>query len=150
MESGTPLVIGYGNSLRCDDGAGIQLAEALQARTNLIHVMTCHQLTLDLADAIWRAKAVLFLDASAECDALHLKQIWAEEGSIASVEPLSHSLTTLRLLTFTNALYGSCPPTWEMLIPGQVWDIGEHLSAAAAAACQAALPLVMAWGSRYA
>jgi len=45
------LVIGYGNTLRGDDGLGQRAAEALAQRAlpDGVEVLSCHQLTIELA-----------------------------------------------------------------------------------------------------
>lgn len=59
------LVIGCGNSLRRDDGAGPRVVEMLAA-LDLPGVQTivCQQLTPELADAVARSGAVVFVDAA--------------------------------------------------------------------------------------
>ncbi len=154
MTKRSPLVIGFGNRLRGDDGAGVWLAEQLQASTSM-HVLACQQLTPELAAAVGATGAVLFIDASAadseQCgEAPSLRPIAAEQVALAGAEPLSHGLSPTQLLALTSALYGNYPPAWELLIPGQVWEIGERLSPAAALTSSAALPLVLAWGASHA
>lgn len=155
MTMPSPLVIGFGNRLRSDDGAGVWLAEQLQAQRTPMQVLACQQLTPELAAAVGAAKAVLFVDASAadsadDSKAPRLSPIAAEAVAEAGAEPLSHGLSPTRLLAITAALYGNCPPAWELLIPGQVWEIGEGLSRTAAETSRAALPLVLAWGASHA
>ena len=65
MTMPAPLVIGFGNRLRSDDGTGLWLAEQLQAQRTPMQVLACQQLTPELAAAVGAAKAVLFVDASA-------------------------------------------------------------------------------------
>ena len=49
----TALVVGYGNRLRGDDGAGPSVAEALlETVPPDVHVLTVHQLTLE-----WRSES---------------------------------------------------------------------------------------------
>ena len=58
------LVLGYGNPMRSDDGLGWQIAVEL-FRTNRspdVEVLPCHQLTPELAPAVSRADAVIFVD----------------------------------------------------------------------------------------
>ena len=48
----TRLIIGYGNDLRSDDGAGIRAATMIAARDLAARVIACQQLTPELADDI--------------------------------------------------------------------------------------------------
>lgn len=155
MERSQTLVIGIGNGLRSDDGAGICVAEALEAHANNMQVLVCDQLTPELAEPISQARAVLFIDAQMR-DA---SEPTAQAPGGAYLQPLEssphgdpsgHALTPSRLLALSAALYGPCPPAWQLLIPGKQWQVGDRLSAETAAACRNAVPMVLAWGARHA
>ena len=61
------LIIGYGNTLRGDDGAGPRVAEAVAALNYPgVRTLVCPLLTPELADPISRAGAVLFVDAAVD------------------------------------------------------------------------------------
>ena len=60
----TALVIGYGDSLRSDDGAGPRVAELLSGLEGLT-VLTRHQLVPELADDFRGRDVVVFVDAAA-------------------------------------------------------------------------------------
>ncbi len=58
------LVIGYGNTLRSDDGAGPFVARALEARVPAgTRILDAHQLTPEMAIDISVATRVVFVDA---------------------------------------------------------------------------------------
>ena len=65
MKSETDLlVIGYGNTLRRDDGVGPHVAEAIAALALPgVEALVCPLLTPELAEAIARARRVVFVDA---------------------------------------------------------------------------------------
>ncbi|MBD1195219.1 hydrogenase maturation protease [Vulcanococcus sp. Clear-D1] len=155
MKRSQALVIGIGNRLRSDDGAGIHVAEAIKAQPTGMHVVLCDQLTPELAECISQARAVLFVDAQmSEADHAPAQSPSAAQlqplEALASGDPGGHALTPPRLLALSAALYGPCPPAWQLLIPGEQWHVGDQLSARTAAACSNALPLVLAWGARHA
>ena len=61
------LVIGYGNTLRGDDGVGPRVAEAIhQLALPGVRALVCPMLTPELADPISRAHTVIFVDAAVD------------------------------------------------------------------------------------
>lgn len=127
------LVIGYGNTLRGDDGLGIRVAERL---TNSFtrpsaQIMTSHQLTFDMAELISRAQSVVLVDAAVE----------DTPGAVAyhRIEPqpdqsfsMMHHMEPAALLACTQALYGPVPPTYLWTVTGEAFDFAERLSPAVA------------------
>jgi hydrogenase maturation protease len=61
-----PLIIGYGNSLREDDGIGPRAAELVRRALapDAAGIVQCHQLTPELALEVEGASLVIFLDAA--------------------------------------------------------------------------------------
>lgn len=58
------LVLGYGNTLRSDDGVGYRVAAAVHRwHVPDVEGYTCHQLTPDLAAEIAPRQRVIFVDA---------------------------------------------------------------------------------------
>ncbi len=143
------LIIGYGNPLRGDDGVGWHAARELtQTRCEPhVRVLACHQLTLDLAEPISQADAVIFIDAcqpmatapgTIPTSAQHLPG-----GDRLFLQPVhpdpatpgisSHHLTPAALLTGTRVLYGTCPEAVQFGIWGGTFGYTEALSAEVAA-----------------
>jgi hydrogenase maturation protease len=62
------LVIGYGNPLRCDDGVGWHVAQALAAdpRAAGLTVIAAHQLMPEHAEDIHRARVAILVDAEVD------------------------------------------------------------------------------------
>ncbi|EQD29207.1 hydrogenase maturation protease, partial [mine drainage metagenome] len=63
------LIIGYGNPMRGDDGAGPALVEALHKRLGDnadrdLEIVSCMQLTPELTHDMSRSQRVIFADAS--------------------------------------------------------------------------------------
>jgi hydrogenase maturation protease len=61
------LVIGYGNTLRGDDGVGPRVAEAVE-RLQLpgVRTLICQQLSPEHAEMISQAERVVFVDAAVD------------------------------------------------------------------------------------
>lgn len=130
------LVIGYGNSLRRDDGAGIALAQAfvdqwyalgipsrLVTDTQLLPEMAIH-----LADGF--VEAVVFVDTEA-CDTRESDELGIRIAEVTLDSPtasLGHHLDPTTLLVYTALLYGRYPRAWLVTIPGTDFEHGEGFS----------------------
>jgi hydrogenase maturation protease len=123
------LVIGYGNTLRSDDGVGIRVAEAIE-ELNLagVEVICRGVLTPELAEPISRARLVVFVDASVEArEEVRLRPLEpADSGQI-----LAHAADPRALLALAREVFGSAPKAWWLTIPAENIGIGEELSAKA-------------------
>jgi hydrogenase maturation protease len=126
-----PVVIGYGNPLRGDDGIGWRAAEILRSRVteDLVEVIQCHQLTPEVAASLEGAPLVIFLDAGVD---LAAGEISEEMVAKSEGDAWSHRLTPGQLLSFVERLYDDAPPA--MLIRGGMLSIapGDGLSEIAA------------------
>ena len=120
------LIVGYGNPLRSDDGAGPKVAEmiAQQGRED-VRSLAVHQLTPELAEEIVEAGTAIFVDGI------------SSNSTTISIQPLqpvprgvnfSHLGNPRSLLSLTQILYGQIPPAWWILIPGINFEFGEQLS----------------------
>ncbi len=123
------LVIGYGNTLRSDDGAGQRVAEKIaQWKLPGVRSLALHQLTPELAENIAKADAVIFIDAVATNSenpvSVKIQQLQAEDENTS----LGHSCNPQGLLSFTQILYGKVIPAYWVLIPAVNFDFGEEFS----------------------
>ncbi len=127
------LIIGIGNTLRGDDGAGQHaaylLAEALVGEA--VDVVACHQLTLELSEPLARAASAVFIDAEIGGDA---GEIRVRPLVPAGAELFTHGLTPEILLSAALALYGRAPEAWLYTICGEDFGYKEQLSPAVDAA----------------
>ena len=61
------LVIGYGNTLRSDDGVGPKVADAVAALALIgVRALACPLLTPELADPVSQARVAVFVDAAVD------------------------------------------------------------------------------------
>jgi hydrogenase maturation protease len=126
------LLIGYGNTLRRDDGAGVKLAErlavAMWAIGRPVKLLTVPQLVPELAADIAddSVAAVIFVDAAA---GLFPPEITIHRIDRANPTPsLGHHLDPTALLTYAELLYGRSAPAWLVTVPGIDFGHGECLS----------------------
>jgi hydrogenase maturation protease len=121
------LAIGYGNPLRCDDGAGARAAEILQ-RMNIpgLRVIVSHQLLPEHAELISRANLVFFIDAGVDLEqdgisAFSLTPAYKKEG-------VGHTGDPRELLALAQGLYGCIPEAWMVILPARNFEFGETIS----------------------
>jgi hydrogenase maturation protease len=120
------LVIGYGNTLRRDDGAGPRVAEAVAAlKLPGVRTIACHQLSPEQADDIARARAVIFVDASVEAPAeTELRRI--EPGETTQL--MAHAADPRTMLALARDVFGHAPRAWLLTIPVVKMGFGETLA----------------------
>ncbi len=144
------LILGIGNPLRGDDGAGWVLAERLAAAwprfTGLVSLRRVQQLTPELAEEIAELgpKLVIFADAAAENQTAAVKVLRREEAvELGGSEwGSSHALGAAQLMEMTRRLYNFDCDAWLVTVPGVEFGHGEGLSTVAEAGIEGALRLV--------
>lgn len=122
------LVIGYGNSLRGDDGVGVAAAERLHEtlQTRQVRVLTCQQLTPELANEISKTDRVIIIDAAkGEIPGqITISKIKPNNGSAI----FTHELQPSTLLACAQELYGKHPPAFLVSVTGYSFDFSDELS----------------------
>jgi hydrogenase maturation protease len=134
--SARPLVVGYGNSLRGDDGIGAFVGALLASDSEFsdADVVSVHQLTPELADDFARASRIVLIDAAVNgrpAGAVEVVPV-SPAGQPSSV--LTHHVDARVLLALTAELYGVAPPAVVVTVSLAQTDLGEHLSHAMTAA----------------
>ncbi len=124
------LIIGYGNPLRGDDGAGWHAAERLREALSSpdIEIKAVHQLTPELAETLSRAETAIFIDASVESapGVVRRRQITPE----ISAAVFTHFASPAALLGGAQSLYGHAPETLLYTVGVESLDFGDRLSPA--------------------
>lgn len=126
------LVIGYGNTLRCDDGAGVALAAQLVDHWHRQQIsaklLTVTQLVPELAIDIATDEviAVVFIDATV--GELGQQVQVHQVDRVVSSPSLGHHLGPATLLIYTRLLYDCHLPAWLVTVPGTDFEYGMTLS----------------------
>lgn len=134
------LVIGYGNSLRGDDGIGPMVADAINC-LNLpgVRTLSCPLLAPELADPIARAREVIFVDASAEpLPSVRWQKLTPDESS----QLMAHAAEPRTLLALAHDLFGHAPKAWWLTLPALDMGFRSGLSPDAEEHCCAAVRLI--------
>ena len=123
------LVIGYGNTLRGDDGVGPKVADAVEALgLPGVRTLSCPLLTPELAEPIARAGSVVFVDAAVDTP---LEVRCRKLEPAASSQVVAHTPGPATLLALARDVYGHAPEAWLLTIPVTEMGVGEALSALA-------------------
>lgn len=120
------LVIGYGNTLRGDDGVGPRVAEAIGClRLSGVRTLICPLLTPELADPISRAEMVIFVDAAVDGpDEVQWRKLLPNQIS----RIMAHACDPRTILALAHDVFGHAPQAWWLTIPATDLDFNEKLS----------------------
>jgi hydrogenase maturation protease len=144
------LIVGFGNTLRRDDGVGVRAAELLAADPRLaarqVEVRTAYQLLPEMALDMGAVSLVIFVDADLRGlpGSIEVRPIVADaprSDADARAEPgaSSHHVGGGELVALASALTGRRPEAVTIGIGVADTELGEGLSAAV----EAALPRVV-------
>ena len=121
------LVIGYGNTLRGDDAAGVHAAELIAKRHPEIICVCVHQLMPELAEQIAEYDTVFFIDAQENITETKVRLI---TSNVETDQPRSHFISPESLLALSQQLYRHLPAkTYVVGIPASQFEFSEELSA---------------------
>jgi hydrogenase maturation protease len=146
------LLIGFGNELRQDDGAGLRLAELMEQRwragSTPVRHLAVQQLAPELAVEIVEpgVMAVVFVDTravtpdGAETGAAGGVTVTPLASPAASSPSVGHHFQPDVLLAYAALLLESrpAPSAWLVTVPGVSFGHGKGLSQVARAALEAA------------
>ena len=142
---GGALVVGYGNTLRTDDGVGRIVAERLadDPRLRGADVRAVHQLTPELAQEVSGASLLVLVDASVEVPtgSVLVGALGPGGGNGPSG---SHHVGAGELVELARELWASAPPAYVVQVGVASMDVGDRLSPAVEAAVPLAMDAVVA------
>jgi hydrogenase maturation protease len=120
------LLVGYGNTLRSDDGVGPKVVEAIAAlKLPGVETLIYDLLTPEVADPISRADTVVFVDAAIEASAeVQLRALSPADSS----QVMAHAANPRTVLALARDVFGHTPKAWWLTIPVKDIGIGEHFS----------------------
>jgi hydrogenase maturation protease len=139
------LVVGYGNTLRADDGVGCHVADRLAADPRLdgATVLGCHQLTPELAVDLSRADLAVLVDAAhGPAAGTFSVRPMGDAAKVGSA--FSHHVDPATLVALTRELYGHAPEVVLVSVGVASVELGEGLSPAVEAAIPAIVDAVVA------
>jgi hydrogenase maturation protease len=127
------LIIGYGNTLRGDDGVGPRVADAIEAlHLPGVRTLVCQQLSPEHAAPISLAETVVFVDAAVDAP---------QEVQFRRLEPndtsqlMAHAADPRTMLALSRDVFGHVPHAWWLTIPAEKMEFTETLTPAAQRGC---------------
>jgi len=140
------LVIGFGNSLRRDDGVGPAVAGELE-ELGLpgLRTIACTQLTPELSEPLSGARAAVFVDAAVNGPGrVRLSRL----DPPAASQILAHAADPRALLALARQVFGRAPDAWMLTVPVDDLGYGEQLSPRARRGLRTAVRAVLALNRR--
>ena len=135
------LVIGYGNDLRSDDGAGRWVAQQVDDRhLDGIDVRSAAQLTPELALEIAGREVVVFVDASVDVRELAIEEV---EASSEASTVMTHHGNPADLLTLVDQVGSQPKHAYIVSIPASNLGMGFEFSTETQAAAEAAVDRIV-------
>ena len=131
------LVIGYGNTLRQDDGVGPKVAETVAALALPgVRTLACPLLTPELAEPASQARVAIFVDAAVDAPReVQMRRLVPAETS----QVMAHAASPATLLALARDVFGHAPEAWWLTIPVEDLGIGETFSPLAQRGFEAAV-----------
>jgi hydrogenase maturation protease len=136
------LIVGFGNSLRRDDGLGCLIAEEVERRGYPgVRSIARAQLAPDLAEQVADCELAVFVDArrGETSERLAIEPLQPTSGRYGS---LDHAIGPRFLIGLCRVLFGRCPPSLLITVPAADFSFGEELSPLAARGMQQALAAI--------
>jgi hydrogenase maturation protease len=135
------LLIGYGNTLRGDDGVGpFVVGEMMGRHQATVRACVVQQLTPELCLLLAEHDVVVFVDACAAVGADGCRLVPVESRGEADWG--THISSPASLLALADELYGARPRAWCLAIPGEDFRVGAGLSASARIRAEEAVKII--------
>jgi hydrogenase maturation protease len=131
------LVIGYGNTLRGDDGVGPRVAESVgNLRLPGVRTLICQQLSPEHAAPIAQAEKVIFVDAAVAAP----REVQFRELTPGDTSQLmAHAANPGTMLALARDVFGHAPKAWWLTIPAEKMEFSEELTPIAQRGCAEAV-----------
>jgi hydrogenase maturation protease len=126
------LILGYGNTLRKDDGLGVYVAQALALLTlpGNVEICTCQQLSPELSPTLAQVVHAVFIDAAMASNGEKPGTIHTRTLQPRTSQPsgITHHFDPETLLAMAETLYGHAPQATLFSVTAASFDLGEELS----------------------
>lgn len=130
MTKRLPLVLGLGNPLRGDDGAGPRVVRLLAARGVAGRARLAHELSAapELAEEVAEASRLIVVEVDPSLPPGRIEERPLHAGLETEGDPFSGRLSPDALLSLADALYGAELPGFSLAVGGRSFAPGSGLS----------------------
>ena len=134
------LVVGVGNTLRCDDGVGPYVADCIKAQAiKGVKVLVTQQLHTEDIDRMLAFDRVILIDASTVGPPLEFRRVeGGKEQSLSS----SHHLSAETFVNLADSLYHKNLAMQLCSIRGHNFKVGDTITPAVRACAKQAVELI--------
>ena len=126
------LILGYGNTLRKDDGLGVYAAQALTSLTlpGNVEICTYQQLSPELSPILAQVDHAIFIDAALPSNNEKPGTINTRVLHPRTTQPsgITHHFDPETLLAMAKTLYGHAPQAALFSVTAASFDLEEGLS----------------------
>jgi hydrogenase maturation protease len=126
------LILGYGNTLRKDDGLGVYAALALasQPLPDDVEICTYQQLSPEISPLLAQMDYAIFIDAALALDGQKSGTINTRILHPRTTQPsgITHHFDPETLLAMAETLYGHAPQATLFSVTAASFDLEEGLS----------------------
>jgi len=136
----TILVVGIGNPLRSDDGAGPFVADCIEAKgIDSVKVWVTQQLHVEDLEPMLAFERIILVDASTSGPSLDIRRVENIKGQVLSS---SHHLSAETFVNLANSIYHKNLQMQLCSIRGSCFDVGDKLSPGVLACAKQAVELI--------
>ena len=136
------LLLGIGNTLRSDDGAGTYVCNQLQQLLlNNVTIETIQQLQTEHTEEWLKYDAVVVIDASVAATEVRIEKLEPGGNPVTS----SHHINLSMMQALAQQLYNKQIQLYTCSIPAQNFEMGETLSPFAKTHADKAVQLLQQW-----
>jgi len=130
------LLLGIGNTLRQDDGAGAAVALRFHDHP-WIESHAVHQLLPEHIERFHGRELILFVDAAIDRNQVVFEPLMP--GTCQPPKAAGHFQHPYDLICLYQWLYQAWPTSWLVSLPAAEWELGEQLSSVGRQAVQQAV-----------
>ncbi len=134
-------LIGIGNSLCGDDGAGAYLCQLLEInKIDNLHILTTTQLDTTLLEELKEMEIVILADASLIHNSIKIERLDIHLGNPSSS---SHHIHPVLFAELAHRLFSKKTTFYTCAIPGESFELGQPLSDNCKTAVEEATSMVL-------